>query len=357
MLRFTRYAAMTLTAMGLALGLTLAGCSDNGERASGTQADQPAATLNIYSARMEDLIAPLLDRFTEQTGIKVRLLTARAGALLSRLENEGRNTPADILITVDAGNLHRAKQAGVLQAVESDILTERIPANLRDVDSQWFGLSQRARVIFAHRDRVEDGAISSYEDLADPKFRGRICIRSSDNIYNQSLVASMIAAHGEEWTQQWVEGLVANMARKPQGGDRDQIRAVAAGECDIAVSNTYYYGAMQNGSDTDRQAADAVRLVWPNQDDRGAHVNVSGAGMVAASTKTEAVKQLLEFLTTEASQEWYAQVNNEFPVRPGVPAAETLAKWGSFKADDLNLSRLGELNPEAVRLMDRAGWQ
>ncbi|MDG4867446.1 Fe(3+) ABC transporter substrate-binding protein [Guyparkeria sp. 1SP6A2] len=353
MTRFVQFAALALAASGLAL----AGCSESGDQTDGNAADQSTSTINVYSARKEDLIAPLLDRFTEESGIEVKLLTAKAGALLSRLENEGRNTPADMLITVDAGNLHRAKAAGVLQTVDSEVLESNIPANLRDPDNQWFGLSQRARVIFAHEDRVEEGAISSYADLADPKFKGRICIRSSDNIYNQSLVASLIAAHGEEWTQEWAEGLVANMARKPQGGDRDQIRAVAAGECDIAVANTYYYGAMQNGSDTDRQAAEAVRLVWPNQDGRGAHVNVSGAGMVAASDKAQAVTQLLEFLTTEASQEWYAQVNNEFPVRPGVPASDTLAQWGDFKADDLNLGRLGELNPQAVRLMDRAGWQ
>ncbi len=351
--RFVQFAALALAASGL----TLAGCSESGDQTDGNAADQSTSTINVYSARKEDLIAPLLDRFTEESGIEVKLLTAKAGALLSRLENEGRNTPADMLITVDAGNLHRAKAAGVLQPVDSEVLESNIPANLRDPDNQWFGLSQRARVIFTHQERVEDDAITSYADLADPKFKGRICIRSSNNVYNQSLVASLIAEHGEEWTQEWAEGLVANMARKPQGGDRDQIRAVAAGECDIAVANTYYYGAMQNGSDTDQQAAEAVRLVWPNQDDRGAHVNVSGAGMVAASDKTEAVNQLLEFLTTESSQEWYAQVNNEFPVRPGVPASDTLAQWGDFKADDLNLGRLGELNPQAVRLMDRAGWQ
>ncbi len=353
MSRFFPLAALALATAGL----TLAGCGDNNEQNGETAADQGDTTLNVYSARKEDLIKPLLERFTDETGIEVKLLTAGAGALLSRLESEGRNTPADLLITVDAGNLQRAKDAGIFQSIESETLNENIPANLRDVDNQWFGLSQRARVIFTHAERVEEGAITSYADLADPKFKGKVCIRSSDNVYNQSLVASLIAEKGEEWTEEWARGLVENMARKPQGGDRDQISAVAAGECDIAVANTYYYGAMQNGSDSEREAANAVRLVWPNQDDRGAHVNVSGAGMVAASDKTEAVTELLEFLTTEASQEWYAQVNNEFPVRPGVPASETLEQWGDFKADDLNLSRLGELNPQAVRLMDRAGWQ
>ncbi|MFW5954447.1 MAG: Fe(3+) ABC transporter substrate-binding protein [Guyparkeria sp.] len=353
MSRFIPLAALALATAGLGL----AGCSDNADQNGDTAAEEGETTLNVYSARKEDLIAPLLDRFTEETGIEVKLLTAGAGTLLSRLESEGRNTPADVLITVDAGNLQRAKESGVFQAVDSETLRENIPSNLRDVDDQWFGLSQRARVIFTHKERVEDGEITSYADLADPKFKGKVCIRSSDNVYNQSLVASLIAEHGEEWTEEWAEGLVDNLARKPQGGDRDQISAVHAGECDIAVANTYYYGAMQNGSDSEREAANAVRLVWPNQDERGAHVNVSGAGMVAASDKTEAVTELLEFLTTEESQEWYAQVNNEFPVRPGVPASETLEEWGDFKADDLNLSKLGELNPDAVRLMDRAGWQ
>ncbi|MFP4130880.1 MAG: Fe(3+) ABC transporter substrate-binding protein [Thiohalospira sp.] len=325
----------------------VAGCGGAGE-------DE---TLNVYSARKEALIKPLLDRFEEESGTEVKLLTADAGALLSRLENEGRNTPADVLITVDAGNLHRAREAGVLAATDSAALESAIPAHLRDEQGHWFGLSQRARVIFTHEERVEEGAITSYEDLADPEWEGRVCIRSSDNIYNQSLMASMIAEHGKEEAREWAEGLVDNMARDPQGGDRDQIHAVASGECDIAVANTYYYGAMQNGDEDDREAADAVRLVWPNQEDRGAHVNVSGGGVVAASRNRDGARELLEFLTTDESQEWYAQANNEFPVKEGIPAADTLAKWGDFSADDLPLTRLGELNAEAVRLMDRAGWR
>ncbi|MGM0411811.1 MAG: Fe(3+) ABC transporter substrate-binding protein [Pseudomonadota bacterium] len=325
----------------------IAGCGGAGEE----------ETLNVYSARKEALIKPLLDRFEQESGMEVKLLTADAGALLSRLENEGRNTPADVLITVDAGNLHRAREAGVLAATDSAVLESAIPAHLRDEQGHWFGLSQRARVIFTHADRVDEGAITSYEDLADSEWEGRICIRSSDNIYNQSLVASMIAEHGEEDAQEWAEGLVDNMARDPQGGDRDQIRAVAAGECDVAVANTYYYGAMQNGGADDQEAAEAVRLVWPNQDNRGAHVNVSGGGVVAASQNRDQARELLEFLTTDESQEWYAEANNEFPVKAGVPAADTLAQWGDFQADDLPLTRLGELNAQAVRLMDRAGWR
>ena len=316
-------------------------------------------TLNVYSARQEALIKPLLDRFTEESGIEVRLLTARAGALLSRLENEGRNTPADVLITVDAGNLHQAKAAGVLQPLHSDTLTSAIPGTYRDPDGYWYGLSQRARVFLTRRDRVEADAIHTYAELADPRWNGRICIRSSENVYNQSMVASLIAHEGEESTEAWARALVANLARAPQGGDRDQIRAAAAGECDLAVANTYYFGAMQDGSDADRAVTEQLRLVWPNQGDgeRGAHVNISGAGWVAASDKEDAVRQLIEFLAREGSQAWYAKVNNEHPVRPGVPVSDTLAAWGEFRADDLNLGTLGELNAAAVRLMDRAGWR
>ncbi|MGM0476932.1 MAG: Fe(3+) ABC transporter substrate-binding protein [Pseudomonadota bacterium] len=313
--------------------------------------------MNLYSARKEALIKPLLDRFTEESGIEVNLLTAKAGALLSRLENEGRNTPADVLITVDAGNLHQAKEADVLQSLESEKLDSAIPETYRDPDGHWYGLSQRARVIFTHRDRVDEGAIETYADLADPEWEGRICIRSSENIYNQSLVASLIAHEGEDTTEEWANDLVNNMARSPQGGDRDQLRAVASGECDVAVANTYYYGAMLNGSEDDREVAESLRLVWPNQEGRGAHVNISGAGMVAASDKDDAVREFIEFLVREDSQEWYAEVNNEHPVRPGVPMSDTLAEWGDFKADDLSLATLGELNADAVRLMDRAGWR
>lgn len=345
--------ALTLSAIA-AVTLGLLGCSDSD---TGSSSAEATVTLNVYSARKEDLIRPILDRFTEDTGIEVKLLTAKAGALLARLENEGENSPADLLVTVDAGNLHRARAAGVLQPLESETLEKHIPAHLRDPEGYWYGLSKRARVIFTSQERMADDEITTYEQLADQKFDDRICIRSSDNIYNQSLVASMIIAHGEAAAEEWAAGLVDNLARPPQGGDRDQLRAVAAGECDIAVANTYYYGRMQNGGEDERKVTEAVRLVWPNQDGRGAHINISGAGMVAASHKHAAVKRLLEYLTTDEAQNWYAQVNNEHPVKPGVAPSPTLAAWGEFKADDVNLGRLGELNDEAVRLMDRAGWK
>ena len=317
-----------------------------------------AQVVNIYSARKEALILPLLERFREQTGIEFRLVTGKADGLLKRLEIEGRASPADVFITVDAGRLERAKESGLLQAVESPLLDERIPAQLRDRDKQWFGLSQRARVIFYARDRVDPSELSTYEALADDKWQGRICMRSSDNIYNQSLVASMIAAHGVEQTEAWAKELVANFARRPAGGDTDQLLAAAAGLCDIAVANTYYYGRLVDSDDAkEREAAARLGLFWPNQQGRGAHVNVSGAGVTRHSKHRDAAVKLLEFLVNDASQAWYAEVNDEYPVVDGVKIPATLQSFGDFKSDSLNLTRLGENNREAVKLMDRAGWR
>lgn len=317
-----------------------------------------ADEVNLYSARKEDLIKPLLDRFTEQTGIKVNLVTGKADALLKRLQSEGRNTPADLLLTTDAGRLHRAKTAGVTQAVASEALTAAVPASYRDPEGHWFGLSLRARPILYVKDKVDPSTLSTYEALADPAFKRRICIRSSSNIYNQSLVASMIAADGTEKTETWAKGLVANMARPPKGGDRDQIKAAAAGQCDIAVANTYYLAGMLNSNDdAQREAAGKMGVFWPNQDGRGAHVNVSGAAVTAAAKNRDAAVKLVEFLASPESQAWYAETNGEFPVLEGVAISETLTNWGAFKADTLNLSKLGELNADAVKLMDRAGWR
>ena len=335
-----------IIALGLALVLA----------AGATQA--LSSEVNVYSARKEALIKPLLDRFSNQTGIKVNLVTGKADALLKRLTSEGANSPADLLITTDAGRLHRAKSAGVLQPVSSEILNNAIPASYRDPEGYWHGLSVRARVITYVKDKVDPENLSRYEDLADPRWKGRICIRSSGNIYNQSLVASLLEANGEEATQSWANGLVENMARNPKGGDRDQVKAAAAGVCDLAVVNTYYLGAMINSDDEkQREAAARMGVLWPNQEGRGAHVNVSGAGVTQSAKHREEAIKLLEFLVSEESQAWYASVNHEYPVRKGVEWSDTLKQWGQFKADDLNLSRLGINNPEAVRLMDRAGWK
>lgn len=323
---------------------------------------QAATEVNVYSARKEELIKPLLDRFTEKTAIKVNLLTGGADELLKRLQSEGRNSPADLFITVDAGRLHRAKAAGVLQPVSSQLLEQAVPPAYRDPENYWYGLSVRARPLMYARGRVDPAQLSTYEDLAHPKWKGRICIRSSSNIYNQSLVASMIAAQGEAKTEEWAKGLVANFARPPNGGDRDQIKAVAAGECDIAIANTYYLGGMllgsqYGGNQAEYAAASKINVFWPNQGGRGVHVNVSGAGVTRSAQNRDNAVKLLEFLVNDASQAWYAEVNVEYPVKEGVAHSAILKKWGGFKADALNLARLGELNKDAVKLMDRAGWR
>ncbi len=314
--------------------------------------------VNVYSARKEQLIKPLLTDFTKITGIKVNLITSKADALLKRLESEGINSPADILITTDAGRLHRAKEAGVLQVSLTDKMKERVPEHLRDADGYWVGLTTRSRMIVYAKDRVKPSELSTYEALTDSKWKKRICIRSSNNIYNQSLVASMIAHKGKEATEEWVEGLVENMARKPKGGDRDQIKAVAAGQCDIAVVNTYYLGQMLNSNDPKQvKAAQQVAVFWPNQSDRGAHINVSGIAVTkAAKNKKNAVK-LIEYLLSNDAQTWYAKTNNEYPVIAGAPWSDTLKNWGTFHSDALNLTQLGNLNSEAIRIMDRAGWR
>jgi len=317
-----------------------------------------AAEVNVYSARKEALIKPLLDRFSEETGVTVNLVTGDGDALLTRLRREGRNSPADVLITTDAGRLYRAQEAGVLQPIDSPLLAELIPPHLRSDEGYWFGLSVRARVIVYAPDRVDPAALGSYEDLADPRWRKRVCIRSSSNIYNQSLVASMIASDGMDQTQAWLNDFVANFARPPQGGDRDQIKAVAAGQCDVAVVNSYYLGAMlTSGNPTERAAAEKVALFWPNQSGRGTHINVSGAAVTAASKHRAEAIRLIEFLAGKESQRWYAEANVEYPVRADVEPGALLASWGEFKADPLNVTELGRLNAEAVMAMDRARWR
>ena len=317
-----------------------------------------AAEVNVYSARKDALIVPLLEQFEKQTGIEVKLITGKAGALLSRIQSEGVASPADLLVTVDAGNLHRAKAAGVVQMIQSDFLESRIPSALRDPKMLWVGLTRRARTIFYAKDRVDPKSLSTYENLVDDRWKGRICIRSSSNIYNQSLVASLIEVHGESVAESWAKGIVANMARKPTGGDTDQLRAVAAGQCDIAVANTYYYGRLLDSKKPqDQQVTDTVKIFWPNQNDRGAHVNISGAAVAKhAPNYVEAIK-LLEFMASDEAQAYYARINHEFPVVNSAEVSDTIGQLGSFKGHNLNLSILGENNKRAVMVMDRANWQ
>jgi len=317
-----------------------------------------AAEVNIYSARKEELIKPLLDQFTKETGIDVNLVTGEADTLLKRLEVEGKNTPADILLTVDVARLTRAKELELFQAVDSEILEKGIPEHYRDNDRQWFGLSLRSRVIVYAPEHVKEEELNSYENLADSKWKNRLCVRSSSNAYNQSLVAAMIANDGVEKTEAWATALVKNFARNPKGGDRDQIKAVAAGVCDVALVNTYYLAGMLVSSQEDEVAtAKKVKLFWPDQAGRGAHMNVSGAGVLKpAKHKKEAI-QLLEYLVNDKSQHWYAEANHEYPINSNIESSAILKSWGKFKADNLNLSLLGKYNTEAVLLMDRAGWK
>ncbi len=317
-----------------------------------------AAEVNVYSARKEALIKPLLRQFEAATGTRVNLITGKADILLQRLISEGRNSPADILITTDVGRLHRAQQANVLQAIQSQILESSIPKQYREPRGYWFGFSLRARPIVYAAKRVKPQQLSTYEALASVSWGQKICIRSSDNIYNQSLVASLIAHAGEENTLAWATGLVKNLARPPQGGDRDQIKAIAAGQCDLALVNNYYLGIMQTSKDVSEQAAaKQVTVFWPNQNGRGTHVNISGGAVTAAAKNQGSAIRLLEFLVSDAAQQWYAEINLEYPIKPGIRPHDILQSWGTFKADSLHLHRLGELNAQAVMIMDQAKWK
>lgn len=316
--------------------------------------------LNVYSARKEALIKPLLDQFAQANNVKVNLVTSKADALIQRLVSEGKNTPADVLITVDAGRLYRAKQAGLFQPLNVENFSDFAPAQFQDPEGYWFGLSVRARTIVYNPQKINEKLPDSYESLAAPHWKKKICIRSSNNIYNQSLLASLIAHHGIDVTQDWANDFVKNFARKPQGGDRDQIKAVAAGLCDIALVNTYYLGQMITGSDEEQAAARKVRVLWPNQEPphaQGVHVNVSGIGVIKYSERTKLAAKLIEFLYTDEAQAWYGNVNFEYPVRENIAVNDLLKSWGEFEADTINLDQLGIHNSEAVRVMDRAGWR
>ncbi|MDR5859227.1 Fe(3+) ABC transporter substrate-binding protein [Halomonas eurihalina] len=317
-----------------------------------------ADELNIYSARHYDSDQALYDAFTEETGIEVNVLEGDSDQLIQRIQREGEASPADVMMTVDAGRLWRAEQEGIFASVESETLAERLPDAMRHPEGKWFGFSQRIRAIFYNPDEVDADEIATYEDLADPRFEGEVCIRSSNNIYNQSLLASLIAHDGVEQAEAWAQGVVDNMARDPEGGDRDQIRGVASGECDLAVGNHYYYVRMlKSDDDAQREAAEKVEILFPNQDGRGAHVNVGGAGMVEGAPHPENAVRFLEFLSSDEAQALFASGNHEFPVVDGVEIDDVLASWGDFKKDSLNVSELGENNPEAIKIFDRVGWR
>lgn len=316
-------------------------------------AQQATKELNIYSSRHYNTDDKLYGDFAEQNGVRINLIEGNADELIERIKSEGANSPADILITVDAGRLWRAEQEGIFAPIESEILTSKIPENLRHPDNLWFGFSKRARVIMYNPDNVDPANLSTYEALADPQWRGRIGVRSSSNIYNQSLVAGMIEVLGAEATEEWCRGLVANFARPPQGNDTSQIEAVAAGIIDLTLANTYYLPRYQD----EPEIFNRVKVYFPNQGGRGTHVNISGGGMTQNAPNKESAIAFLEYLASPSAQEFFALGNNEYPVVPGTPVADVVASFGEFEEDTVNVAAYGRNNAEAVRIMDRAGWK
>ena len=316
-----------------------------------------ADVVNVYSARHYDTDMALYTNFTEQTGIEVNLIEGGSDALMQRIANEGQYTPADMLITVDAGRLWRAHSEGIFQAVESEILNERVPAHLRDPAGHWFGLSKRARVIVRNADKTLPIELSTYQQLADPALKGLVCMRGSANIYNLSLLAAMIDAEGEEAAQAWANGVVANFARSPQGNDTSNLTDVASGACGVTIANTYYMGRWLASDDANTRAAmDKLSVVFPNQAGRGTHVNISGAGVTKyAPNRANAIK-FLEYLTSEPAQKLFAEGNNEYPV-VGDATGPITALGVDFKEDQINAGLLGENQAQAVRIYDRAGWR
>ena len=331
--------------------LSLAACTDKKETKQAAETD-PQPTITVYSERVEHLIKPLFDQYTAETGVPIRFITDGAGPLIARLENEGEATPADILITVDAGNLWQAADKGLLRAIESPVLEANVPAHLQASGNEWFGLSARARTIVYSTERVKPDELSTYEALGDPKWEGRLCLRTAKKVYNQSLVATMINTLGAEKTEEIVKSWVANLATDPYSNDTVALEAVVAGQCDLAIVNTYYFGRMQK-----QNPNIPLAVFWPNQDGRGVHVNISGAGITQHAKHPDAAQKLLEWLSGEEAQYKFAEANEEYPVNPKVKPSPLVQAWGEFKADLVNVEAAGHLQAEAVKLMDRAGYR
>ena len=320
-----------------------------------------AQEVNIYTSRHYDPDDALYEEFTNDTGIKVNIISGKGGALLERLKAEGKNSPADVFFTVDAGNLWKVQKEGLFQSIKSPRVLSTVPTNLRGPEDEWTAIAKRARVIFYSPDRVSEQELAniSYESLASEKWEGRLVIRSSSNMYNQSLVASLIARNGEEETEDWAKRIVKNFARKPQGNDRAQIIAVANGEADVAVANSYYIGIMLSGNAGKEQleAAKNVKMVFPNQQGSGAHINISGAGILKNAPNPQNANSFLEFLLSEGVQEYMVNKSYEYPIAK-VSVSKEMARFGlNFREDSLSVKRFGELNPSAIKLMDRSGWK
>jgi iron(III) transport system substrate-binding protein len=336
----------------------IASCGTQPEQNDNVPTDKGPQEVNVYSHRHYDIDQELFKQFEMETGIKVNVVKASADELLVRLEQEGESSPADLMLTSDAGRLVRAKELGLLQPMVSPELVERIPPALRDPALEWVGLTMRARVFAYAPDRVSEEELSTYADLANENWKDRIVVRSSSNIYNQSLLASIIAHEGPEEAKAWAEAVVGNMARTPQGNDRDQVKAVAAGEGDLAIVNTYYIGnLLTSDNPAEVEAGQAVKIFFPNQETTGTHINISGAGLCKYAPNKENAMLLLEFLTREDVQQKFADGNFEYPARKDVQPSELLASWGEFKPDTLNLAALGNNNQKAVEIFNEVGWK
>ncbi|WP_239520903.1 Fe(3+) ABC transporter substrate-binding protein [Pseudooceanicola aestuarii] len=313
-----------------------------------------AQEVNLYSYRQPELLKPLTDAFTEETGIAVNVAYLDKG-MVERLKAEGSRSPADLVFTVDIARLQAVVESGVTQSVHSDTLSANIPATYHDPQGHWWGLTTRARVVYASKERVADGEVTSYEDLADPKWDGRICTRSGTHPYNVALVAAYLHHHGEEDTLTWLEGVKSNLARKPQGNDRAQVKAIWAGECDISIGNTYYMGKMLQ-DDEQKQWADSVRIVFPTFENGGAHVNISGVALTASAPNKKNAIKMMEFLSSPQAQEIYAEANFEYPIAPDAEATPLVQSWGEFEADDVNLMDLAQLRPQALKLIEQVDF-
>jgi iron(III) transport system substrate-binding protein len=367
-LSFARPIKATLSVAVFSLMLGLVGCNKAETPEQTTDAEAAIETtdvtetaavatdsnqvITIYSSRNEQLIKPLLDKYTEETGVKIELVTDKTGPLMARLQAEGKNTPADVLLTVDAGNLWQAAEQGLLQPVSSAILESNIPAKYRDPKGQWTGLSLRARTVFYDPSKVDASQLSTYADLADPKWKGKLCLRTSNSVYNQSLVASMMENLGAEKTEQVIRGWVANLATDVFSDDTSLLEAIAAGQCEVGIANSYYYGRI-----FDEKPDFPVQIFWPNQDTTGTHVNISGAGVIADSDNPDGALKLMEWLSSDAAQGIYASSDKEFPVKVGVDKSELLKSWGEFRQDDISVQKFGALQTQAIQLMDKAGYK
>lgn len=345
-MKVSRYGLLGL-AFGVAAGVSAC-----------TQSGNADSVVNLYSARHYDVDEQLYEQFTEQTGIKVNVLEGKPDELIERIKSEGEQSPADVFVAVDAGRLWRAQEADIFQPVESEVLETAVPENLQEPDNLWFGLTTRARMLVYNQENVNPDELSTYEDLADEQWEGRVCVRSSENVYNQSLVGSMVESIGAEATEDWVGGLVSNFAREPEGGDIDQIKAVASGQCDVAIVNHYYWARLAKSDDpADLEAVEKTALFFPNQEGRGTHVNVSGMGLVKGAPNPENAVAFMEFLVSPEAQTVFADSNNEYPVVDGVELDPVVEELGEFKVDTVNVSSYGRNNPTVNEIVDRAGWK